>query len=98
MDDLLADYSNDLGLPLTGFERIDTVKAIGEKEFPAVAYSIVVRGDEEGLTGMLALFAQFPTALVRTVEFNRPVVDEDAELNLVPAWEMKVELDIIYQE
>ena len=97
LDDLITAYSDDLGLPLTGFERIDTLKTIGEREFPAVSYSIVVRGDEQGLTGMLGLLEQFPTALVRTVEFNRPLVDEDVDQSTVPAWEMILELDIVYQ-
>lgn len=97
LDTLVTTYSDDLDLPLTGFERVDTVQTIGDSEFPAVSYLIVVRGDEEGLTGMLSLLNRFPTALLRTVEFNRPVVDEEDEQATVPAWEMKLELDIIYR-
>ena len=94
----ITEYAQSQKLPLTGFDRVDFVATLDEAEYPAVKFTVTAVGDEKRLTGMLELLNEFPTALVRTLEFIRPPPEgpegEDARAG---AWEMKLNVDVFYR-
>ena len=92
----ITTFAQEHDLPLTGFDQVEVRLPLGEDtEFPALRYTIIVKGDEDGLTDLLQLLKQNPTAKVTTLEFTRP--PPDAEGNRQPDWEMKLDMDVIYR-
>ena len=91
----ITEYARRENLPLTGFDRVDFVTTVGEAEFSAVKFTITAVGDEKRLTGILQLLREFPTALVRTLEFIRPLAE--GEETLAGAWKMTLNVDVIYR-
>ena len=80
---------------MTGFDRVDFVTTLEETEYTAVKFTVTAVGDENRLTGMLELVSEFPTAMVRTLEFiSPPARGEDAPAG---AWEMTLNVDVIYR-
>ena len=83
-------YSAEQGLPLSTFERTESsITPDGEDERQLIHYSIVARGSEESLVGVLGLLAAHPTAVVQTLKFAR--LTESLQ-----DWQMTLELDVFY--
>ena len=91
----ITEYAQNEKLPLTGFDRLDFVTTLEDTEYPAIKYTVTAVGDEKRLTGILQLLSEFPTAMVRTLEFIRP--PPKGEATLAGAWEMKLNVDVIYR-
>ena len=91
----ITEYAQSQELPLTGFDRVEFVTTLDETEYSAVKFTVTAVGDEKRLTGMLELLSEFPTAMVRTLEFIRPLpADEDARAG---TWQMTLNVDVIYR-
>ena len=95
LGDTITEYAQSERLPLPGFEQVDIVSMIGEVEYPAVKFSITALGNEERLTGMLELLAEYPTAMVETLEFIRPLDEEGS--SRPGAWEMNLVVNVIFR-
>lgn len=91
----ITEYAQSQDLPLTGFDRIDFSTTVDETEYSAVKFTVTVVGDEEQLTGMLELLSEFPTAMVRTLEFIRPLAGGEGARG--SAWQMTFNVDVIYR-
>ena len=92
----ITNFAQEQNLPLTSFDQVQVLLTLAEDAaFPALRYTIIVRGDEDGLTAMLGLLKQSPTAKVTTLEFTRPRGGGEADRQTL--WEMKLDMDVIYR-
>ena len=82
-------YAAGQQLPLTTFDRTDSVIPVGNKEFPTLHHSVQAEGSRDALTGILQLIGEFPSAKVRDLVFSRVGGGQDR-------WLMAMELDVIY--
>ncbi|MCI0780006.1 MAG: hypothetical protein J4O03_02325 [Chloroflexi bacterium] len=86
--DIVA-YAAGQQLPLTTFDRIETLVPVGKQEFPTLHHSVQTEGSREALTGILQLIGEFPSARVLDLVFSRVGGGQDR-------WLMAMELDVIY--
>ena len=86
--DIVA-YAAGQQLPLTTFDRTETLVPVGDKEFPTLHHSVQAEGSRDTLTGILQLVGEFPSAKVRDLVFSRVGGGQDQ-------WLMAMELDVIY--
>ncbi len=63
-------FSASNNVALLEFETGQSTLVMSGTEFPAVSYSLVATGTAEGLTGILDIAAQVPTALVEKLELT----------------------------
>jgi len=64
-------YASEQKLPLSSLEVSDITHNLGDSEYPAVRYTMVVSGSLNSLVGALQIFESFPTATVQRMEFSR---------------------------
>ncbi len=67
----LMAYASEQKLPLSSLEVLDITRELGDSQYPAVRYSIVLSGDLNSLVGSLRFFDFFPTSSVQSMEFFR---------------------------
>ena len=89
-DELLR-YVDSENLPLNAFGKEESLRPIGEQEYPIIRYSIVAQGDQDSVVGTLRLLQDFPTAAVDMLELRRPVED-------LPEWVMTLELSVFFDD
>lgn len=82
-------YAAGQQLPLTTFDRTETLVPVGDKEFPTIRHSVEAEGSTDALTGLLQLVGEFPSAQVRDLVLSRIGGGPDQ-------WLMVMELDVIY--
>jgi hypothetical protein len=84
-------YAAEQGLLLSAFDISEGSAGVAGGEYPIVRYSVVAQGNLEPLVGALKLLLDFPTATVQAMRFAR-IAAEGSQ------WEMKFDLDVIYQK
>lgn len=92
---MITKYAQSQELPLTGFDRVDFVTTLEEKEYSVVKFTVSAVGDEQQLTGMLELLTEFPTAMVQSLEFIRPLASGANARS--GSWQMTLNVDVIYR-
>ncbi len=83
-------YASEQKLPLSSLEVSDITLNIGQSQFPAVRYTLVVSGNLDPLVGALQIFESFPTATVHSMEFSRAEQESDN-------WSLSITLDVVHQ-
>ena len=82
-------YEQQLSLPIFG--KSETKATVDDREYPAIRYSMLARGEPDAIVGMLALLQGFPTAAVHTLDFMRTGDEPET-------WEMSLDLDLFYNQ
>ena len=83
-------YASQQRLPLSTLEVSYITVDLGDSQFPAVRYSIVVSGSLDALLGSLRIFESFPTASLQSMEFFRAELGPDI-------WGLSMTLDAVHQ-
>lgn len=83
-------YASDEKLPLSSLEVSDITLNLGDFQYPAVRYRMVVSGSLNSLVGALQTFQSFPTAMVNRMRFSR--AEQGADI-----WELSITLDVVHQ-
>lgn len=83
-------YASEQKLPLSSLEVSYITLNLGDFEYPAVRYTMVVSGSLDSLVGALQTFESFPTATVQSMEFSR--ADQGAD-----TWALSITLDVVHQ-
>ena len=83
-------YASEQRLPLSSLEVSDITVNLGDTEFPAIRYSIVVSGSLDALIGSLRIFELFPTASLQSMEFFR--AEQGPNI-----WGLSMTLDVLHQ-
>ena len=84
-------YASEQKLPLSSLEVSDITLRLGDSEYSAVRYTVVVGGSLDSLVGALQIFESFPTATVRSMEFSRTQQEVDT-------WSLRITLDVVHQQ
>ncbi len=83
-------YASEQKLPLSSLEVSDKTINLGDSEYPAVRYAMVVSGSLNSLVGALQIFESFPTATVQRMEFSRAKQGADT-------WALSLTLNVVHQ-
>ena len=83
-------YASEQELPLSSLEVSEITIELGDSEYPAVRYTMVVSGSLNSLLGALQIFESFPTATVKSMEISRAEQGADT-------WALRITLDVVHQ-
>ncbi|NQW22723.1 MAG: hypothetical protein HQ475_04680 [SAR202 cluster bacterium] len=86
----LMTYASQQQLPLSSLEVLDITRELGDSQYPAVRYVIVISGELNALVGSMRIFESFSTASVQSMDFFR--ADQGPNI-----WGLSITLDVIHQ-